>query len=217
MLTPVVGDETAAGSRYITEQHELPMSAYWGGNRLPAATDAVDAANWAHARAGTHGIAVRVRLVVCRPSHASPVGGQHCRDLAWTRLDFLRQTHPNSPHKGTDKGMDAGTDGAMDSAEEGQWLTYSELAKIRRIDRHSAVKLVMRHGWRRQKDTRGALRILVPPPYPASCRHGCTLRASRDITTLSVSKLPHLVQRNLRFFSSIIAATTCPQSLVGWR
>jgi hypothetical protein len=73
---------------------------------------------------------------------------------------------------GTDKGMDAGTDRgtdtARDSTEGGAWLTYGELAKIRDIDRHSAVKLVTRHRWRRQKDNRGILRILVPPEWAAS-------------------------------------------------
>jgi hypothetical protein len=63
--------------------------------------------------------------------------------------------------------MDAGIDNATDS-DDGRWLTDSELAEIRRIDRHSAVKLVMRHGWRRQKDARGALRILVPPEWALS-------------------------------------------------
>jgi hypothetical protein len=60
----------------------------------------------------------------------------------------------------------------MDSAEDGQWLTYSELADIRRIDRHSAVKLVMRRRWRRQKDNRGVLRILVPPEWALSKDRG---------------------------------------------
>jgi hypothetical protein len=63
--------------------------------------------------------------------------------------------------------MDAGIDSATDS-DEARWLTYNELAEIRRIDRHSAVKLVMRHGWRRQKDNRGALRILVPSEWALS-------------------------------------------------
>jgi hypothetical protein len=57
-------------------------------------------------------------------------------------------------HEGTDQGTDPG--------EEGRWLTYRELAESRQIDRHSAVKLVLKHGWRRQRDNRNVLRILVP-------------------------------------------------------
>jgi hypothetical protein len=64
--------------------------------------------------------------------------------------------------EGTDKGMDSGTDTGTDKGVDGRWLTYSELAAIRCIDRHSAVKLVTRHRWRRQKDNRGILRIFVP-------------------------------------------------------
>ena len=71
-------------------------------------------------------------------------------------------------HRGTDKGMDSGTDSATDSGVEGRWLTYSELATIRRIDRHSAVKLVIRHRWRRQRDNRGTLRIFVPLDWAVS-------------------------------------------------
>ena len=50
---------------------------------------------------------------------------------------------------------------------QGTWLTYAELAEVRGIDRHSAVKLVTRHRWRRQKDNRGVLRILVPSEWAA--------------------------------------------------
>jgi Alanine-zipper, major outer membrane lipoprotein len=73
--------------------------------------------------------------------------------------------------EGTDRGMDEGTDTGIDRGTdngEGTWLTYSELAESRRIDRHSAVKLVTRHRWRRQKDNRGMLRILVPPEWLTS-------------------------------------------------
>jgi hypothetical protein len=58
--------------------------------------------------------------------------------------------------------MDQGTDQGTDPGEEGRWLTYKELAESRQIDRHSAVKLVLKHGWRRQRDNRNVLRILVP-------------------------------------------------------
>jgi len=43
---------------------------------------------------------------------------------------------------GMDTGIDRGTDRGTDGGQEGRWLTYGELAQLRRIDRHSAVKLV---------------------------------------------------------------------------
>ena len=73
--------------------------------------------------------------------------------------------------RGTDMGTDMGTD-TTDSGADGQWLTYTELAAIRRIDRHSAVKLVVRHRWRRQKDNHGVLRILVPTEWAVSRDRG---------------------------------------------
>ena len=68
--------------------------------------------------------------------------------------------------------MDTGTDRTQDSDADGQWLTYGELASIRRIDRHSAVKLVTRHRWRRQKDNRDVLRIFVPTEWAMSKDRG---------------------------------------------
>jgi hypothetical protein len=61
--------------------------------------------------------------------------------------------------------MDEGTDRGSDPGEDGVWLTYRELAASRQIDRHSAVKLVLKHGWRRQKDNHGVLRALVPKEW----------------------------------------------------
>ena len=63
---------------------------------------------------------------------------------------------------GTDHTMHEGTDQGTDPGEDGRWLTYRELAESRQIDRHSAVKLVSKHGWRRQRDNHNVLRILVP-------------------------------------------------------
>jgi hypothetical protein len=87
---------------------------------------------------------------------------------------------------GTDKGMDAGTDEGTDKGtdrgidtDEGRWLTYGELAAQRRIDRHSAVKLVTRHRWRRQKDNHGILRILVPFEWAMSRDKGTDAATDR--------------------------------------
>jgi hypothetical protein len=50
----------------------------------------------------------------------------------------------------------------MDGAGDGRWVTFTELAAAREISKASASKLVRRHGWRRQKNNRGTVRILVP-------------------------------------------------------
>jgi hypothetical protein len=52
-----------------------------------------------------------------------------------------------SVHQRMDRAMDAGVDG--------RWMSYAELAEIRRIDKTSALKLAFRHKWTRQKNNRG--------------------------------------------------------------
>jgi hypothetical protein len=47
-------------------------------------------------------------------------------------------------------------------SDDGQWLTYSQIAALRGIDRRSAERLVRRRGWRRQPDNAGFVRALVP-------------------------------------------------------
>ncbi len=44
-------------------------------------------------------------------------------------------------------------------------MSYLELAEARRITTSSAIKLVMRRGWRRQQDNQGIMRALVPPKW----------------------------------------------------
>ena len=46
-------------------------------------------------------------------------------------------------------------------------MSYTELADARRIATASAIKLVLRRGWRRQKDNHGVMRALVPPEWSA--------------------------------------------------
>jgi hypothetical protein len=49
--------------------------------------------------------------------------------------------------------------------EAGRWLTYRQIADLRRISKASAERLVRRHKWRRQEDNQGATRALVPPEW----------------------------------------------------
>jgi hypothetical protein len=48
--------------------------------------------------------------------------------------------------------MHAGGNGIADDDADSRWMSYLELAEARRITTSSAIKLVMRRGWRRQQD-----------------------------------------------------------------
>jgi len=50
----------------------------------------------------------------------------------------------------------------MDIGPDGRWLSYAELAEIRRIDKTSALKLAIRHRWPRRKDNHGRMQVCVP-------------------------------------------------------
>ena len=49
--------------------------------------------------------------------------------------------------------------------DDGRWLTYPELAAVRGIDKPSAIRLATRKKWRRQRDNRRVVRVLVPPEW----------------------------------------------------
>ena len=63
-----------------------------------------------------------------------------------------------------------------DTSDDGKWLTYQQLAEVRRISKPSAIRLVMRRHWRRHRDNERVVRVLVPhamlepdrTPYDAS-------------------------------------------------
>jgi hypothetical protein len=86
--------------------------------------------------------------------------------------------------------MDLGADDAAD----GQWLTHAEIAATRRISTASAIKLALRHGWRKQKDNRGILRCLVPtdfigpqPNIRADTRAVSRAEAGADLSAASLA------------------------------
>ena len=50
-----------------------------------------------------------------------------------------------------------------DSHQDDRWVTFDQLAEARKISRASAIRLVRRRKqWRRQKDNRGHVTVLVP-------------------------------------------------------
>ncbi len=61
--------------------------------------------------------------------------------------------------------MDMRADDGADVEPGSRWLTHRQLAEIRGISTASAIKLALRHGWRKQKDNRGTVRCLVPPEW----------------------------------------------------
>lgn len=61
--------------------------------------------------------------------------------------------------------MQAGMNGSDLEEPDGRWMSYGELAEARRISASSALRLVLRRGWRRQKDNHGITRAFVPPEW----------------------------------------------------
>ena len=79
---------------------------------------------------------------------------------------------------------DRSGDTSDDVSGEGQWLTYTELAERRGIDRASAVRLAIRRHWRRQKSNTGReVRVLVPPMTPCSDGNKDRGHANQDTKT----------------------------------
>ena len=58
--------------------------------------------------------------------------------------------------------MHEGGNGNADDDADSRWMSYTELAETRRITTASAIRLVLRRGWRRQADNQGTMRALVP-------------------------------------------------------
>jgi outer membrane murein-binding lipoprotein Lpp len=69
-------------------------------------------------------------------------------------MHHIRDDQMNTP--------DNRADSQPDTGDAARWMTFAELARIREISRDSAVTLVRRHGWRRQRDNQGHVIALVP-------------------------------------------------------
>ncbi len=80
----------------------------------------------------------------------------------WTRLGIIRQTAASTV---SGSAMDMRADNGADAEPGSRWITHRQLAEIRGISTASAIKLALRHGWRKQKDNRGTVRCLVPPEW----------------------------------------------------
>src|ERR1700744_479834 len=91
-----------------------------------------------------------------------------CRFLSRScpSLDGAHPSHSTHemyrPEHHTMNHQDRTGDSQADSAADGRWLTFAELSQLRGISKTAAMKLVSRHGWRRQKNNKGQVRALVP-------------------------------------------------------
>jgi len=58
-------------------------------------------------------------------------------------------------------------DDTEDDREDGRWMTYTELARIRTINKESAIRLARRERWRKMpgNDTGGTVRVFVPEDW----------------------------------------------------
>jgi chromosome segregation ATPase len=72
----------------------------------------------------------------------------------------MHEMHRPGHH--TMNNQDGTGDRQADSLVDGRWMTFAELSQSRGISKTSAMKLVSRHGWRRQKNNKGQVRALVP-------------------------------------------------------
>jgi hypothetical protein len=71
-----------------------------------------------------------------------------------------------------DSAPDRTRDSTRDSTADARWMTFTELAEVRGISKASAIKLIRRRGWRRQRDNQGHVRALVPLPWASGEEDG---------------------------------------------
>ena len=98
---------------------------------------------------------------MCPLGHKGLVSG----NIEALRLDAARDYSPDGSFYVSGSAMDGRADNGADAEPGSRWLTHRQLAEIRGISTASAIKLALRHGWRKQKDNRGTVRCLVPPEW----------------------------------------------------
>ena len=86
------------------------------------------------------------------------------------------------------------TVGGMEGGADGRWLTYAELAEIRRVDKPSAVKLAIRRHWPRRKNNHGTMQVCVPAewliPFGAGAPRDTPDTKQRDTTDATPPAVP---------------------------
>jgi hypothetical protein len=116
---------------------------------------------------------------VCfRCNRAGLIDLDHIVPLSWTGLDQPWNWQPLCPRCNANKGarfvedwrpepfrrqlLDIGMQLDPDMSEDSRWLSYRDLARLRRIDQPSAVKLATRNRWPRRKNNSGQMQVCVP-------------------------------------------------------
>jgi hypothetical protein len=58
-----------------------------------------------------------------------------------------------------------GMDESTSDDVAGRWMTYAQLARLRGVDKPSALKLALRKRWPRRKDNHSTMQVCVPPDW----------------------------------------------------
>jgi hypothetical protein len=72
----------------------------------------------------------------------------------------MDQAHTQADHQGDHQARPQPN--RPPDTDDARWVSFAELAKIRGISKDSAIALVRRRGWRRQRDNQGHVIALVP-------------------------------------------------------
>lgn len=75
----------------------------------------------------------------------------------------------------------------MDTEQDGTWLSYLELGKLRGISKESSLKLALRRKRRKQADNEGTIRVFVPPRWIGRQDIGVDKRTDRKLGTVNIS------------------------------
>lgn len=75
----------------------------------------------------------------------------------------------------------------MSDDQDGTWMSYAELGKIRGISKESSLKLALRRKWRKQLSNTGIVRVCVPPGFADQRDIGVDARADEDLGAVDLS------------------------------
>jgi len=65
-----------------------------------------------------------------------------------------------------------------------RWMSYAELAQVRRTDKTSAIKIASRQRWRRRKNNQGTMQVLVPAKWALPYWQGTQPAASSETSAV---------------------------------
>lgn len=77
----------------------------------------------------------------------------------------------------------------MSDDQDGTWMSYAELGKIRGISKESSLKLALRRKWRKQLSNTGIVRVCVPPGFADQRDIGVDARADEDLGAVDIERI----------------------------